>query len=75
MIALGGAIIMADNDARLMVILEELKTYCERGEAIQRAMRLGMPLHELEDYLDWLDQIRPNPIASMLSTRRGPNGG
>ena len=67
--------IMTDTDARLMVILEELKTYRERGEAIQRAIRLGMPLHELEDYLDWLDQSRPNPVASMLSTRRGPNRG
>lgn len=37
------------------LLLEHAGTFLERREAIKSAMSLGMPLHEIEDYLDWLD--------------------
>ena len=39
-------------------MLEHAGTFLERAEAIQVAMSLGMPLGEIEEYLDWLDAIR-----------------
>lgn len=44
---------MAHEIAKLL--LEHARTFPERGEAIKSAMALGMPLKEIEDYLDWLD--------------------
>jgi DNA-binding transcriptional MerR regulator len=53
------------------IILEHSMTYSgadkvlKRAEAIRSALALGMPLNEIEDYLDWLDAInnvrRPGP--------------
>lgn len=40
------------------LILERAATPHEREEAILKAVGLGMPLHEIERYLDWLDFIR-----------------
>ena len=40
------------------LILEHSGTFLERTEAIQAALDLGMPLHEIEAYLDWLDSVR-----------------
>jgi DNA-binding transcriptional MerR regulator len=50
---------MAHEIAKLM--LEKAGTFLERSEAIQTALSLGMPLNEIEVYLDWLDKIRPLP--------------
>jgi len=47
---------MAHEVAKLM--LEHAGTFVERTEAIKVALNLGMPLNEIEDYLDWLDAIR-----------------
>jgi hypothetical protein len=47
---------MAHEVAKLM--LEHAGTFVERTEAIKVALNLGMPLHEIEAYLDWLDSIR-----------------
>jgi DNA-binding transcriptional MerR regulator len=47
---------MAHQIAKL--ILEHAQTPHEREDAIQKAIALGMPLHEIEQYLDWLDAIR-----------------
>jgi DNA-binding transcriptional MerR regulator len=54
---------MAHEVAKLM--LEHAETFLERTEAIRVALNLGMPLHEIEAYLDWLDSIRDaeNPSA------------
>ena len=41
------------------LILEHAGTFLERTEAIRTALYLGMPLQEIEEYLDWLDSIRP----------------
>ena len=47
---------MAHEIAKL--ILEHAETFLERTEAIKSAMSLGMPLSEIEEYLDWLDVAR-----------------
>jgi hypothetical protein len=39
------------------LLLEKAGTFLERKEAIESALRLGMPLNEIEEYLDWLDSI------------------
>jgi hypothetical protein len=31
----------------------------ERTEAVDTALSLGMPVREIEEYLDWLDVVRP----------------
>jgi hypothetical protein len=49
---------MAHEIAKLQ--LERARTLRERTEAVEAAIRLGMPLHEIEAHLDWLDQVRRN---------------
>jgi DNA-binding transcriptional MerR regulator len=44
---------MAHEIAKLL--LEHAGTFLERTEAIEIALSMGMPLNEIEDYLDWLD--------------------
>ncbi len=48
---------MAHEIAKLL--LEHADTAIRRDEAIKTALSLGMPLHEIEEYLDWLDSVRP----------------
>ena len=51
---------MTHEIAKLM--LEHAGTFLERNEAIRTALSLGMPLHKIEEYLDWLDATRgPTP--------------
>jgi DNA-binding transcriptional MerR regulator len=50
---------MAHEIAKLL--LEHADTVLEREEAIKTALYLGMSLHEIEEYLDWLDQFRSPP--------------
>ena len=40
------------------LLLEHAETFLERTEAVKAALSLGMPLHEIQDYLDWLDALR-----------------
>jgi DNA-binding transcriptional MerR regulator len=47
---------MTHKIAKLM--LEQAETFLDRTKAIETAMSLGMPLNEIEEYLDWLDQTR-----------------
>jgi DNA-binding transcriptional MerR regulator len=44
---------MAHEIAKLM--LEHAGTFLERTEAVRVAISVGMPLNEIEEYLDWLD--------------------
>jgi hypothetical protein len=53
---------MAHEIAKLM--LEHAGTFLERAEAIRVALSLGMPLGEIEEYLDWLDATRGPPPDS-----------
>jgi len=47
---------MAHEIAKMM--LEHADTFLERAEAIETALYLGMPMNEIEEYLDWLDMVR-----------------
>lgn len=46
---------MAHRIAKL--ILEKAESFADRKSAIKTALGLGMPLHEIEEYLDWLDAV------------------
>ena len=48
---------MAHEIAKLL--LEHAGTFLELQEAIQSSLYLGMPLNDIEQYLDWLDTVRP----------------
>lgn len=50
---------MAYKIAKLL--LEHAETFLDRKEAIRSAMGLGMPLNEIESYLDWLDMVHGDP--------------
>jgi DNA-binding transcriptional MerR regulator len=50
---------MAHEIAKLL--LEHADTFLKRTEAIKSALALGMPLNEIEEYLDWVDLIRRQP--------------
>jgi DNA-binding transcriptional MerR regulator len=54
---------MAHEIAKLL--LEQAETFLDRTKAIETALSLGMPLNEIEEYLDWLDQT--------LDLRRPPS--
>ena len=47
---------MAHEIAKLL--LEHAGTFSERTREIETALCLGMPLREIEEYLDWLDSSR-----------------
>jgi len=47
---------MANEKAKLL--LENSSDYFERISAIQSALQLGMPMEEIEDYLDWLRLLK-----------------
>lgn len=59
---------MSHEIAKLM--LEHAKTFLDRQEAIKSAMSLGMPLHEIEQYLDWLDQTQAPPQVTPHSKKK-----
>jgi DNA-binding transcriptional MerR regulator len=40
------------------ILLEHAETFLGRTEAIETALSLGMPLQEIESYLDWLDNMQ-----------------
>ena len=56
---------MAHEIAKLL--LEHADTFLERSEAVKTALHLGMPLHEIEDYLDWIEMMH-NKIQDELSS-------
>ena len=43
------------------LVLEQADTFLSRQEAIKTALDMGMPLNEIEDYLDWLDIVQRKP--------------
>ncbi len=62
---------MAHEVAKLM--LEHAGTFLERTEAIKVAMNLGMPLNEIEEYLDWLDAMRGKPNGGQPDNKGKPD--
>ncbi len=47
---------MAHEIAKLL--LEHADSFLARSEAVKTAVHLGMPLHEIEDYLDWIEMMQ-----------------
>jgi hypothetical protein len=45
------------------LLLEKAGTFLERSEAIETALSLGMPLSEIESYLDWIENMRSSQVA------------
>lgn len=37
------------------LLLEQADSFLDRTEAVKTALSLGMSLHEIEGYLDWLE--------------------
>ena len=44
---------MAHRIAKLL--LEQADSFLDRTEAVKAALSMGMPLHEIERYLDWIE--------------------
>ena len=63
---------MAHEIAKL--ILEHAETFLERTEAIKSALSLGMPLNEIQVYLDWLDSVR-NQDQPVKTRKPRPDSG
>ncbi len=58
---------MAHEIARLL--LEQTDTFLERTEAVKTALSLGMPLREIEEYLDWLDMAKSQRVKESAQSR------
>lgn len=54
------------------LLLEHAGTFLERREAIKTALSLGMPLDEIEAYLDWLDTVNGRR-AKGPESEKGPS--
>jgi hypothetical protein len=54
-------------------VLEQATTAHQRVKAVRVAFRLGMPLHEIEEYLDWLDVVRQQQKAHQHRSSEGGN--
>lgn len=60
--------IVAHEIAKLM--LEHADTFLERSEAVKTALYLGMPLEEIESYLDWLESVRAPSRSTATEPKR-----
>jgi hypothetical protein len=63
--------LMAHEIAKLL--LEHAGTFLERSEAVKTALELGMPLDDIQSYLDWLDAVR-GPLTDLPPRKLDPNG-
>lgn len=65
---------MAHEIAKLL--LKNANNFLERREAVKSALALGMPLDEIEAFMDWLELGRaletPPPKRSNSSERKEP---
>lgn len=69
---------MAHEIAKLM--LEHAGTFLERAEAVKMALFVGMPLRDIEEYLDWLEIVRSQkgeqePAQDGQAARKGEHAG
>ena len=63
---------MAHEIAKL--VLEHSETFVERSQAIKTALSMGMPLNEIEEYLDWLALVRARKSANKKGPKSPPAG-
>jgi DNA-binding transcriptional MerR regulator len=61
---------MAHEIAKLL--LEHADTFLERAEAVKSALKLGMPLNEIEEYLDWVDLVHSQTSRSQQPKPASP---
>jgi hypothetical protein len=61
---------MAHEIAKL--VLERSETFIERSEAVKTALSMGMPLNEIEEYLDWLAVVRAQKPAELKGRKPLP---
>jgi hypothetical protein len=54
------------------LLLEHAESFLQRSEAVKAALSLGMPIHEIEAYLDWLDLVRGPPAPKKNSPSNNP---
>jgi hypothetical protein len=59
---------MTVTDAR--ILLARAESPADRKQAVATAMAAGMPLHEIEEFLDWADAVRAGRIAAPVSQKR-----
>lgn len=55
-------------DAR--VLLARAESPDDRKHAVAQAMAAGMPLHEIEEFLDWADAVRAGRVPAPTSPKR-----
>ena len=46
---------MSHDDAKRL--LRQAATFDQRVEAVRKAFELGMPLWDIEEFLDWIDRL------------------
>jgi hypothetical protein len=59
---------MTLTDVRALLARAENPT--ERKQAVATAMSAGMPLHEIEELLDWADAIRAGRAVTPVPSKR-----
>jgi hypothetical protein len=59
---------MSHTDAR--ILLARAESPADRKHAVASAMSAGMPLHEIEEFLDWADSVRAGRVAAPASQKR-----
>jgi hypothetical protein len=59
---------MTLTDARALLARAESQT--DRKKAVASAMAAGMPLHEIEEFLDWADAVRAGQVVPPVAPVR-----
>ena len=57
------------------LLLEHADTVLERTEAVRTALGLGMPLNEIEEYLDWIEIVKTQKFGTDRHKNNGGNHG
>ena len=55
-----------DHDAAKAVLFQA-EGHAQRTEAVTQALELGMPLTQIQEYLDWLDAARAAAVRPKTS--------
>ena len=52
------------------LLLASAETAAERKNAVTHAMAVGMPLSEIEEFLDWVDAVRAGTVTKPVKQDR-----
>jgi hypothetical protein len=61
---------VSHNEAKLL--LAQAETDGDRKCAVAKALAWGMPLHEIEEFLDWVDATRANLLSAPQASGESP---